>query len=507
MPLARAYSVALVGLDGHLVEVEADLAPGLPGFTLIGLPDTALHESRDRLRAAIANSGQAWPSQRITVGLSPASLPKRGSVFDVAMAGALLAAAGAVPAAGLHGRALFGELGLDGKVRRVSGVLPAVLCAVRAGFGRVVVPAANAAEARLVPDAEVCAVSCLRELLALLRGQRRAGSEVAVPPTGDPEPAVPDLADVVGQLEARRAVEIAAAGGHHLLLLGPPGAGKTLLAERLPGLLPDLELAAALEVTAIHSVAGQLSTERPLVRRPPYRNPHHTASVAALVGGGAGLARPGAVSLAHRGVLFLDEAPEFSTAALDALRQPLESGEVLLARAGGAARYPARFTLVLATNPCPCGSAGPRGFCSCPPAARRRYLGRLSGPLLDRVDLRLGLQPVSRADLLTELGRAEPTVLVRGRVDAARRRAARRLSGTPWRTNAELPGPQLRRSFPPPPAALRCLQQDLARGLLTARGFDRVLRVAWTIADLAGLDRPGEPEVLEARCYRTGLAG
>ncbi|MCU0265661.1 MAG: YifB family Mg chelatase-like AAA ATPase, partial [Actinomycetia bacterium] len=358
MALARTRSVALVGVVGRTVEVEVDVVGGLPGLTLVGLPDAALSEARDRVRAAVVNSGAKWPGQRITVNLSPASLPKQGSGFDLALATGVLAASGSVPAERVAELVLLGELGLDGRVRPVRGVLPSVLAAVQAGFRRVVVPRDNAAEAALVPGAEVVAVDWLAGLVAVLRGQApaevvdawdvdAASAHGAAAPAGG----APDLADVAGQAEGRHAVEIAAAGGHHLLLVGPPGAGKTMLAERLPGLLPPLTRAQALEVTAVHSVAGTLPPGRPLVTHPPLRAPHHTSSAAAVVGGGSGLARPGAASLAHHGVLFLDEAPEFGHGVLDALRQPLESGEVVLDRSRGSVRYPARFQLVLAANP------------------------------------------------------------------------------------------------------------------------------------------------------------
>jgi len=315
MPLARAFSVALIGLDGHVVEVEADLAQGLPGLTVIGLPDAALAEARDRIRAAVVNSGEAWPSRRITLALSPAALPKRGSGFDLALAAAVLAANGVVPAEALLGRVLVGELGLDGRVRPVRGVLPAVLTAVRAGVERVVVPLENLAEARLLPGVQARGVGRLRDLIALLTGADydETPPALVVPPTG-PVTAL-DMLDVAGAFDGRTAVEVAAAGGHHVLLLGPPGSGKTMLAERLPGLLPPLRLSEALEVTAIHSVAGTLPPDQPLVSRPPFQDPHHTATVASIVGGGSGVARPGAASLAHRGVLFLDKVAQPSATA------------------------------------------------------------------------------------------------------------------------------------------------------------------------------------------------
>lgn len=514
MSVARAWSVSLVGVQGHLVEVEVDLAQGLPGLTLIGLPDASLQEARDRIRAAVVNSGQSWPARRITVGLSPASLPKRGSGFDLAIAAAVLAAAGAVPADALAGRVLLGELGLDGRVRPVRGVLPAVLAAIAAGVDRVVVAAANAAEAALVPGVAVDGVVSLAGLVALLRGEALAVEDAGaatVPPavdTGSPGRGRElDLADVLGQPEGRRAVEVAAAGGHHLFLYGPPGAGKTMLAERLPGVLPPLDRDSALEVTAVHSVAGTLPPGCPLMSVPPYCGPHHTATVAALIGGGSGLARPGAASLAHRGVLFLDEAPEFAPGALDALRQPLESGEVVISRAGGTARYPARFTLVLAANPCPCANAtGSPSQCTCTANARRRYLGRLSGPLLDRVDLRVRLLPVGRHELLADRNLVEPSATVAIRVASARERATARLSGTPWRIGSEVPGRELRGRFTPTREGRAVLERQLLGGQLSARGLDRVLRVAWTVADLDGADRPDAAHVQEALLLRMEAA-
>ncbi len=523
MGFARTCSVALVGTEGVVVEVQADLEPGVAAFTLVGLPDKSLSESRDRVRAAIVNSGETWPQKKLTVGLSPAAVPKSGSGYDLAVACAVLAAAGRIHPDAISDLMMIGELGLDGRVRPVRGVLPAVLAAADAGYREVVVAERTAAEAALVPDVAVLGVRTLRQLIAVLNDEPvpdeppddaerpdPLASGLGMPglqglglPPGFP---VPDMADVAGQPLARTALEVAAAGAHHLYLSGPPGAGKTMLAERLPGLLPPLTGTEALEVTAVHSVAGVLPPGRPLIGTAPYCAPHHSATTPSIVGGGSGLPRPGAISLAHRGVLFMDEAPEFSTQVLEALRQPLESGHVVIARAAGVMRLPARFLLVFAANPCPCGRAGtPGGDCSCTPTAVRRYQGRLSGPLLDRVDLRVTVEAVSRADLMDAHGPAESTAEIAARVRHARDRAAARYRDLPWTTNGEVPGHELRTRWRLAPGALHDVEREMERGLLTARGLDRVLRVAWTVADLAGEDAPRREDVARALHLRTGV--
>ncbi|MQA78569.1 MAG: YifB family Mg chelatase-like AAA ATPase [Streptosporangiales bacterium] len=516
MTVARAWSVAVVGVDGYVVEVEADIAQGLPGLHFVGLPDTAVNEARHRARSAVVNSGEVWPNRRVTVNLSPAGLRKQGTAYDMALAASVLAGADAVPRDALAKVVLLGELGLDGAVRAVDGVLPAVLAGMAAGFTAFVVPRDNEAEAGLVPDIDVLGVRTLRDLLCHLRGE-----PCPDPPDDDGARGVTrtaygggrlavasdkDLSDVAGQAEGRLALEVSATGGHHLFLHGSPGAGKTMLAERLPGIMPPLDREAALEVTAIHSVAGTLPTEHGLVETAPFCAPHHTATMPAVVGGGSRRIRPGAVSLAHRGVLFADEAPEFAGGVLDALRQPLESGEVVIGRQRETVRFPARFTLVLAANPCPCALAEEDGSrCTCTSVARRRYLGRLSGPLLDRVDLSVSVRPLARLDLLHAVTGAESTAAVAARVAAARDRMARRFAGEGWRTNVELPGRELRSRFTPVADGLALVERQLGKGRLTARGVVRVLRVAWSLADLAGHDRPGTDDVATALTLRLGV--
>ncbi len=492
--LASVWARAQNGLEADPVTVEVHLAPGLPGLNIVGLPEAAVREAKDRVKAAITTCGYRFPLQRITCNLAPADLPKSGSRFDLAIALGILGASGQIPLDSLHDIEVLGELSLSGEIRPVPGCLPAALKASAAGHA-LLVPSANIAEATLAPRARIYGADNLAALCADLHHRRWTAVSAQAPHVA-PDTAL-DLADVRGQATARRALEVAAAGGHSLLLAGPPGSGKSMLAQRLPGILPPLTDAEALEAAAVASI-GPRGFQIGNWGKRPFRAPHHTASGVALVGGG-GNPRPGEITLAHHGVLFLDELPEFDRRVLEVLREPLESGHITISRAARQVDFPARFQLVAAMNPCPCGWLGdPSGKCRCTPEQVQRYRGRISGPLLDRIDLHLFVHRVEHPALTQAQPLGESSETVRSRVITARQRQLLRQP----QLNAELSGAALDRHCRPDPGAETLLQQAAARLSLSARGYHRILRVARTIADLGGIPDIGAPQIAEALRYR-----
>lgn len=500
--IARAESVALVGMEGHRIDVEVSLAPGLPAFTIVGLPDPSIQEARERVRAAVQSSGEDWPLKRVTVNLSPAHLRKAGSGFDLAMALGLLAAAGRIAHERLQRVCVLGELSLDGSVRRIRGVLPASIAASHAGARAVMVPVANAREAALVRDLDVFPVEHLQQAVRFLRGECDLDGVGA--PALDPASELdePDLTDVRGNATAKRVIEITAAGGHNVLMVGAPGGGKTMLARRLGGVLPPMTESEAFEVTRIHSIAGLLRDEGGLVARRPFRAPHHSGSTTGLVGGGSGMPHPGEASLAHRGVLFLDEFGEFRREVLQALRQPMEDGEITIVRSRWAVTYPARFQLVAASNPCACGHLGDAlRPCVCAPGRVMAYRERLTGPIVDRIDLQVEIPRLARGQLFAA-PEGDTSATVAARVLAAREVQRARLHSSGAASNAEVRAADIERLCLPTRAARAVLEHAIERLALSARGAHRVMRVARTIADLANQEHTGSDCVEEALGYR-----
>lgn len=517
MPVATAHCVALQGAIGHLIDVQVDVSQGLVATNLVGRPDTSINEAKDRCRTAITNSRFSWPAtRRVTILLSPADLPKRGTHFDLSIAVGVLAASDQKDTlrSALEGTVLIGELTLDGRLRTVPGVLAMTMAASARGFRRIFVPEPQAAEAALVPGMSVFGFRSLGQVIAELQGVELPEA----PPVdcntsgallswqGDKRLQAVDMLDLLGMADARYAMEVAAAGGHHILLTGPKGAGKTSLAERLPGILPDLALDEALELTAVLSLSGSLDANQGLITSRPFFAPHHSASRTSLLGGGTGRVRPGELSRAHNGVLFLDEFPLFNNDIIEALRQPLESGEVTIARGEETATYPARGMFVLACNPCRCGNYAPNpadDSCTCGEVKRREYRRKLEGPVIDRIDITRHVLPVRAHEVGDPFNRPESSADIRERVTAARKVQTERYAGMAWRVNGQAPGPMLREAWPLTDAAAEMLDTAIYDSTLTRRGATRVHRLAWTVADLAGVGRPDVGELDTALRLRT----